>query len=57
MYKNIHPSEFVDSRFSPGAGRSPATVYRPKNVVGLTSWSAQADSPGTALTGGWMDQA
>ena len=57
MYKYIHLSEFVDSRFSPGAGRSPATVYRPKNVVGLDVWSAQADSPATALTGGWMDQA
>ena len=56
MYKYIHPSEFLDTRFSPGAGCSPATVYRPKNVVGLAFWSAHADSQGTALTGGWMDQ-
>ena len=37
-------------------GFRPATVYRPKNVVGLAFWSAHADSQGTALTGGWMDQ-
>ena len=60
MYKYINLSEFVKTwtlgfRLAPGAAQLQRTGA--KNVVGLASWSAQADSPGTALTGGWMDQA
>ena len=42
---NEHLSDFVET--SPGAGRSPVS----KTVGGLTSWSLQLDSPGTALKG------
>ena len=41
-------------RLAPGAARLQASPV-PENVGGLTSWSVQLDSPGTALTvGGWI---
>ena len=45
----------LDFRLAPGAARLQASPKMPKNVGGLTSWSVQLDSPGTALTvGGWI---
>ena len=56
---NIYLSDFVKTwslgfRLEPGEARLQASPV-PKNVGGLTSWSVQLDSPGTALTvGGWV---
>ena len=45
--------ENVATRFSPGAGRSPAPGLSGfQKVGGLPSWSVQLDSPGIALTVG-----
>ena len=58
----IYLSEFVKTwpvgfRLAPGAAPLRASALY-KRLGGLASWSAQADSQGTALTvGGWMDQA
>ena len=41
-------------RLAPGAAQLQCTGQ--KIVGGLAFWSAHADSQGTALTGGWMDQ-
>ena len=55
----IYLSDFVKTwplglRLAPCAARLQAGPV-PKNVEGLTSWSVQLDSPGTALTvGGWI---
>ena len=55
----LYLSDFVKTwplgfRLAPGAARLQASPV-PKNVGGLTSWSVQLDSLGTALTvGGWI---
>ena len=45
---------FSSFRLAPGTARLQASPVS-KKVGGLTSWSIQLDSPGTALTvGGWI---